>query len=172
MIHSITELIFTVLCGVLFAIGTVFGLDYETVSVYICIYFLPLLCVLMPASIAVVAIYNWIKRLTLMTTLNLGLSLSATYSFLLIAGELTNPYIAVNNYRQVHTIHEKFIACRDDLIIIASNLNMTYEEVNLWIYCCLPIIITLFMWVWFELTIPKRWVLNRLWLPKSSNQKD
>ena len=41
--------------------------------------------------------------------------------------------------------------------------GMTYEEVNLWIYCYLFMAIALVMWLWFEITIPRRWILNRLW---------
>ena len=46
---------------------------------------------------------------------------------------------------------------------MASQLGMTYEEVNLWVYCYLFLAIALVMWLWFEITIPRKWLLNRLW---------
>ena len=55
------------------------------------------------------------------------------------------------------------MACAHDLKLMASQLGMTYEEVNLWVYCYLFLAIALVMWLWFEITIPRKWLLNRLW---------
>lgn len=46
---------------------------------------------------------------------------------------------------------------------MASELGLTYEQVNLWVYCYLFLAIALVMWLWFEITVPRRWILNRLW---------
>ena len=169
MMTTITYLIFGFLCVILCLIGFIFGFTYEEISVYVCIYVWPALCVAMPMVIALVALYNWIKKLSLWNTINLALSTGATivfgiyaklfyqfYSFrpLLIEGE--SP---VN----LDTVHGKFVACAHDLKLMASQLGMTYEEVNLWVYCYLFLAIALVMWLWFEITIPRKWLLNRLW---------
>ena len=59
------DLIYYALCGILYLTGLVFGLDYETISVYVCIYFWPALITAMPAVITLIAFYNWCKKLTL-----------------------------------------------------------------------------------------------------------
>ena len=160
---SFTEIIFHVLCGLLYLVGLVFGLNYEEISVYVCIYLWPALCVAMPAAIMLTALFNWVKKLSWWNTFNLGVSSAVTYAFLLAAGELTAPYSMVTDFRSVSTIHEKFIACQSDLMRMANELNMTYQEVNLWVYCWLFLAIAAVMWLWFEITFPRKWIINRLW---------
>ena len=132
----ITHLIFGFLCGMLYLVGWVFGFTYEEISVYICIYGWPVLCVAMPTVIALVALYNWIKKLTLWNTINLALSVGATIVF---------------------SIYAKLF------YQLANELGMTYEQINLWVYCYLFLAIALVMWLWFEITIPRKWIINRLW---------
>ena len=163
MIYTFTEVLFYGLCGLLYLVGLTFGLDYEEISVYVCIYLWPALCVAMPAVIMLTALYNWIKKLSWWNTFNLGVSSAVTYIFLLAAGELTAPYCMVSEFRPVITIHDKFTACQSDLMRMANELNMTYAEVNLWVYCWLFLSIAAVMWLWFEITIPRKWILNRLW---------
>ena len=71
-------------------------------------------------------------------------------------------------YNAKETNHYKFVAFWLDLHQMAGELGMTYEEVNLWIYCYLFMAIALVMWLWFEITIPRRWILNRLWISKQT----
>ena len=169
------KLIFGFLCGMLYLVGCIFGYTYEEISVYICIYGWPALCVAMPTVIALVALYNWVKKLTLWNTINLALSTSVAYAFGRIADLLIALYSHGNEtHAHLETIHDKFVACRGDLMVMASGLGMTYEEVNLWIYCYMFLAIALVMWLWFEITIPRKWMLNRLWrkyLPLFSTEK-
>lgn len=74
-----TQLIFGFLCGMLYLVGLMFGFTYEEISVYICIYGWPALCVAMPAVVTLVALYNWVKKLSLWNTVNLALSASVTW---------------------------------------------------------------------------------------------
>ena len=74
MTYTFTQLVFGFLCVMLFLVGWIFGLNYEEISVYVCIYLWPALCVAMPAIVAMVALYNWVKKLTIWNTINLALS--------------------------------------------------------------------------------------------------
>ena len=172
MMTTFSHLIFGFLCVMLYLFGLIFGFTYEETSVYICIYVWPALCVAMPTVIALAALHNWIKKLTLWNTINLALSTGATIVFSIYAKLFYQFY----SYRisdldsgtiiMLNTVHDKFIACAQDLKIMANELGMTYAEVNLWVYCYLFLAIALVMWIWFEITIPRKWILNRLWLSK------
>ena len=169
MMELISYLIFGFLCVMLYLVGCVFGFTYEETSVYVCIYGWPALCVAMPTVIAQVAFYNWIKKLTLWNTVNLALSTGVTIVFCIFAKLFYQFY----SYRlldldsgtiiMLDTVHDKFVACAQDLKIMANELGMTYAEVNLWVYCYLFLAIALVMWLWFEITIPRKWIINRLW---------
>ena len=41
--------------------------------------------------------------------------------------------------------------------------GMTYEQINLWVYPYLFLTIVMVMWLWFKITFPRKWILNRLW---------
>lgn len=161
------EYIFYVLCGMFYVAGLVLGLDYETICVYICIYFWPALFTAMPAVITLIALYNWYKKLSLWNMVNLTASGTATCAFWLISKEFYQLYTQPSPlHEHLGNCHEQFMACVEDLNVIASQLNMTYIEVNLWVYCVLSIVIALVMWLWFEITVPRKWILNRLWISK------
>lgn len=161
------EIIYYALCGWLYVTGLTFGLNYEEICVYICIYLWPALFTAMPAVITLIALRNWIKKTTPGNSINLIASATTTYAFLLVTKGFYKLYDDPSpTHGQLSTIHDQFMACVDDLLAIASQLNMTYIEVNLWIYCVLSIVIALAMWLWFEFTIPRRWFLNRLWRAK------
>ena len=169
MMDLITHLIFGFLCGMLYLVGWVFGFTYEEISVYICIYGWPALCVAMPTVIALVALYNWIKKLTLWNTINLALSAGTTIVFSIYAKLFYQFYsnrpmaLEAGTPIKLDSAHDKFMACVQDLTIMANELGMTYEQINLWVYCYLFLAIALVMWLWFEITIPRKWIINRLW---------
>ena len=159
------EIIFYALCGLLYLTGLVFGLNYEEISVYVCIYLWPALFTAMPAVITLIALHNWIKNLTPGNSINLIASATTTYAFVLVTKGFYKLYTDPSPvHGHLSTIHDQFMACRQDLIDIAGQLNMTYIEVNLWVYCALSIVVAMVMWLWFEVTIPRRWLLNRLWI--------
>ena len=174
MTYTFTQLVFGFLCGMLYVAGYIFGLSYEEISVYVCIYLWPALCVAMPTIVAMVALYNWVKKLTPWNTINLALSSGVASMFSVFAALFYQFYsyrpmyfdFEARTTMRLDTIHDKFVACWSDLTRMANDLGMTYEEVNLWVYCYLFMAIALVMWLWFEITIPRRWILNRLWLKK------
>ena len=165
---TFSEIIYYLLCGMLYLAGVVFGLSYEEISVYVCIFLWPALMTALPAIITLIALRNWHRKLTLWNSTNLIASGTTTCVFWLISKKFYLLYTSPNLVHvHVSTVHDQFMACVEDLKFIASQLNMTYIEVNLWIYCVLSIVIAAVMWLWFEVTIPRRWLLNRLWLRKS-----
>lgn len=174
MTYTFTQFVFGFLCGMLFLVGWIFGFTYEEISVYVCIYLWPVLCVAMPTIVTMVALYNWVKKLTLWNTINLALSSGTALVMGVYAKLFYNFYskrpmnIETGSPFKMDTIHDKFVACWLDLHQMAGELGMTYEEVNLWIYCYLFMAIALVMWLWFEITIPRRWILNRLWISKQT----
>lgn len=156
------ESIFQALCGVLYLIGVAFGFNYEEISVYVCIYLWPALCCIMIAAVLIAAIYNWIKKMSFLTILNLMASSSVAIWFFKLTNQFYDHYefLEVEPYEMVHY---QFVTCQNDLIAIADRVGMTYAEVNIYIYCYLFAAIALFTWLWFEITYPKKWIINRLW---------
>ena len=123
------EIIFKILCGILYAIGCLFGLTYEEISIDICIYACPVICCLF-AAIGLLLCSNktWFTRMLKATNLALLLFY------------IENTKMFWNHY----SVLDPFQLCVDDLNKIAANLNLTYEEVNIQIYCYLFFGILLF----------------------------
>lgn len=170
------ETIFQLLCGCLDSLGGVVGLDYKEVSVYVCIYLWPWLCCLAAAAVNVVMALKYLKgvatlELSFMQTLMTGLSSFVTIEFFklknLFIGHYEYAYsgdVALNEQSGTpNTVYQMFDICQEDLIEMASDLGMTYAEVNIYIYCYLFGLIMLACWVAFECVYPGKWLLNRLW---------
>ena len=122
--------IFYFLCGCLYVIGLVFGLSYKEISVYICIYACPIICVLCAlASVLKGNIRTFFGRVRFsVNTALLILYMSLTGTFWSHYGEVMDP----------------FQLCVDDITRIANNMHITYEECNIYIYCYLFFSIILF----------------------------
>lgn len=124
------KLIFGLLCGCLYAIGLLFDWTYKETSVYICIYACPVICVLCAfAGCFALGISTFWRRLW--TSVNVT-------CFLL--------YISTTNmfWKHYGAVYDPFELCKQDLIELAAKHSMTYEEVNLYIYCNLFFSIILF----------------------------
>jgi len=97
--------------------GLILSFNYEKISVYVCIYLWPALCVAMPAIVAMVALYNWVKKLTLWNTINLALSSETALVMGVYAKLFYNLYskkpmkIETGSPFKLDTIHDKFVAC-------------------------------------------------------------
>ena len=156
------------LCGLLYVFGLMLGFNYEEISVYVCIYGLPILFIVMALAVTVVAVYRWLRRMTFWNTLNFMASSCVSYAFWKLGTLFIDFY---TNFSELHptlkTIHDKFVACQNDLMRMASDLGTTYEEINLIIYAYIPIFLTIGLWLWFELTCPGKFLLNRLWKKNS-----
>lgn len=154
----------------MYVFGLLYGLNYEEASVYVCIYGLPIFFMVMAMVVCLTALYNWVRKMSVWSTLNFMASSCVTWCFVLIGSTLINFYEKCNvfheNYNTGNPIHDKFSACVGDLALIARDMGMTYEEVNMYIYVYLPVILTMALWLWFEVTYQKRWIINRLWKKK------
>lgn len=129
----IIKLIFAFLCGVLYVIGLPFGLNYEETSVYICIYFCPLLCV-------VCALFTTYKAIRKKKTAFIVVNSIISVLYILITWAIFAHYSRLS-------IHEQFNDCMWKLIGLSSNLGISYEAVNLLIYVVLLSAIVIFHWI-------------------------
>ena len=123
------KIIFGLLCGLLYAVGCCFGLNYRETSVIICIYMWPALCVLSTLPITVGLIHR--------IMVNKGRWLSVVA--LPIAWLYTTCYIIFTILIYVYyndSIYKSnpFDMCMNDLQRIARECNTSYEYVNIVIY--------------------------------------
>ncbi len=144
-----TTLIFTLLCGVLYIIGLIFGLTYQEVSVYICVYAVPVICTLSVFVINLVLLHKLVLSKNRFLTCVL-LFISFIHLMLYIA----NTEVLFDIYNQ--PVDLCFNVVMTSLRDIAKNSGTTYEFVNLLIYCIIfPLI------VGFNLF--KAWFINKLY---------
>lgn len=119
------EYVFNFLCGILYLIGLPFGLSYQETSIYVCIYLWPTLCTISTIPILVVSIskikYHIITGIVLSI---ISLIYSAYYVY------YTN--LAIETYNICDK--NSFMKCMLDLKFLAEYLNVSYAELNLFIY--------------------------------------
>lgn len=119
------KILFTILCGLLYCIGTPFGWSYEITSIYVCIYLWPILCTLSTVPI----IWQSIKLINRKTITGIILTI---LSFVYTAYYGYYTLEAINRYN----INDPnaFTNCMLDLISLASYLGISYETLNILIY--------------------------------------
>lgn len=146
MFTAISELvkwIFLACCGVLYLIGLCLGLSYKESSVVICIYLCPALCVTLAAVCTAMSYrlkYFW-NRLSaivngglLLTYVNLTILFWKHYMKTGFIEDECGNFVGL---KYGATMEQQFDCCVRDLQTIAHNLGITYEEVNLIVYCVL-----------------------------------
>lgn len=141
--------LFALLCGLLYIIGYPFGLTYEETSIYICIYLWPIICCISTIPILILSIINIVKHPIkgIICTI-----ISAMYSYYYYWYTL----LIIDRYN----IHNKnsFMNCMIDLKVLAERLNVSYEELNLFIYIVLFIGILLFNFILYRIF---KFILNK-----------
>lgn len=146
MFTAISELvkwIFLACCGVLYLIGLCLGLSYKESSVVICIYLCPIVCIAL--ATACTAISYDIKKFwnRLSAIINGGLLLVYINLTILFWKHYLSTKLLDNadghfaGLQYGATMEQQFDTCVYDLQTIAHNLGISYEEVNLIIYCVL-----------------------------------
>ena len=123
-------LVFGFLCGILYLIGLLFGRSYEQISIDICIYACPVICIVYAFLTGWVYSNSWSGRIGKAFNYSLGLI------YILIARFFWNHYSGPTHY--------VFSLCMNDLKSIAKSLGCSYEQINLYIYCHLFFGIVLF----------------------------
>lgn len=114
------KIIFMFLCGCLYLIGLPFGWTYKESSVYICIYFCPILCDLC----AFISLFSCnIKTFWGRFRFSVNLLL-----FMYYIGATKSIF---NHY----SVSDPFELCMNDITKIANSMHISYEACNLWIYC-------------------------------------
>lgn len=129
-------LIFGFLCGILYLIGLLFGRSYEQISIDICIYACPIICIVCAFLSGFVYKNSWSGRIGKSFNYALGIMYIFTAQF--FWEHYNRPFITDGD------THAIFMLCKDDLETIARNVHLTYEQVNLYIYCYLFFGIVLF----------------------------
>lgn len=122
--------VFYFLCGCLYAIGQIFGLSYKEISVDICIYACPIICILC----ALLSVWKGNIR-----TLFGRVRFSINTTLLILYTNIT--FVFWKHYREVA---DPFQLCMNDLIQISKELHITYQECNIYVYCYLFFGIILF----------------------------
>lgn len=120
-------LIFKLLCGILALIGMCFGLNYQEISVYLCIHGCPIICIITSLIIYIIISYKLCCKLSIFRLFLLVLSGLYVIVNLLVYSKICNHYCDSN-------INYLFNQCMNDLQQIAKICNTTYENVNLIIY--------------------------------------
>ena len=127
---AVIKIIFGFLCGILYGIGYVFGLSYVDTSVYICIYLCPIICILY----ALVSTIYTLRPKGFFNRVLFSLNASLLLMYLNTTAMFWEHY----------SVQDPFTLCMNDLKTIAQNMNITYEEANLLVYCVLFFGIILF----------------------------
>ena len=129
------NLLFTILCGILYCIGLLFGWNYEQTSIYVCIYLWPILCTISTLPI----LWQSLKLIRKKTFLGIILTLMST------------AYTSVYIYYTMEAIERynindpmAFTNCMVDLMSLAKYFGISYELLNILIYVVLFIVIILF----------------------------
>ena len=116
------EIVFKLLCGLLYAIGLAFGWTYEEVSVNICIYACPVICCLM-ALLGAVHCSSKTFFCRILKSINIALLIF---------------YVnCTNMFWHHYAVQDPFQLCVKDITEIASHMGITYAEANIEIYCYL-----------------------------------
>lgn len=121
------EIIFNLLCKCLELIGSIFGYSYKEISVIICIYGCPIICILSSIIIYLTIVHKTINKITIFKLFLLFIS------GLYIAANLTFFSLICEHYWE-SDMNLLFQQCKNDLELIAANCNITYEYCNIIIY--------------------------------------
>lgn len=130
--------LFYFLCGCLYVIGQAFGLTYKEISIYICIYGCPIICIVCAAIAAIFADLRsfWGQLRFSVNTALFILYWWKTKTFWIHYGILPDEFGG--------RVSDTFQLCVDDITKIANDLNITYQECNIYIYCYLFFSIVIF----------------------------
>lgn len=136
------KLIFEFLCGLLYLIGYPFGLTYEEISIYICIYLWPSLCTISTIPIILISF----KKILNKKIVGIPCLISSIIYFLYYC-YYTNLVICRYNISNPNS----FTNCMLDLKILAKYYEISYETLNILIYVIGFILIITFNIVVYKL---------------------
>lgn len=123
------EIVFKILCGILYCIGLLFGCDYKEISVYICIYGCPIICILTTLLINSVISNKLYTNISVGKLFYLAISYLYTSIYLVFFAKVCQHYNS-----NINTLHALFDQCVYDFQRIALNCGTTYEHCNIVIY--------------------------------------
>ena len=121
------EIIFKILCGILYCIGLAFVYDYKEISVFICIYGCPIICILTALLINVIITNKLFSKFTAIRVFYFLIS------YVYLAFNLTF-FAKICEHYSNDNIHYLFDQCVKDFQYLAASCNSTYEYCNIVIY--------------------------------------
>ncbi len=134
------NLIFAFLCGCLYVVGLIFGLDYKQVSVLVCCWLWPAICTASVLPLVYVAVRDFFRcKLALTKMLYfviICIVLAYFVAYLNFTFEVLDRYPHMNDYA--------FGMCMQDLQLLASYMGISYETLNVLIYVVLFAVILTF----------------------------
>lgn len=125
------ESLFKVLCGALAYIGELMGLNYEQVSIFVCLDLWPAICTLTAILLTVMAYRLAVKERGWREVVGIVCAIFTTlYSVICIwyANNVSEPF------GDVEAAKSTFQITYTNLLDMANGLGMTYEELNILIY--------------------------------------
>ena len=144
------ETLFALLGGMLAAIGVLFGTDYQHISIYVCIWLWPAICLASSLPFLIVSIKRALGHDYKLCGI-LGIVFSIFY--LLVGGGITRFF--VNDYT-ISNCYDSFNRCVEDLVRLGEMFSMTYAEINIVIYIGLFLLIEIFWIIMYYLMKPKK----------------
>lgn len=139
------KIIFGLLCGLLYLIGLCFGWTYQEASVYVCIYLVPILCIVstLPISVGLVhrIVVNKGRWLSIVALPFAWLYTVCYIIFTIAVYNLFSDVFYIDYGSNTPIVEQQFNLCMRNLQRIADTCNTTYEEVNIIIYVKLFILI-------------------------------
>lgn len=121
------EIIFKILCGILYLVGITLGYDYKEISVYICIYGCPIICIVSAYIMNIIIIYKMIFKINfykIMLWIISCLYVSLNFNF----------FASICKHYNDSNIYYLFDQCVLDFQYLANTCNVSYEYCNIVIY--------------------------------------
>lgn len=135
------NLIFAFLCGCLYVVGLIFGLDYKQVSVLVCCWLWPAICTASVLPLVYVAVRDFFRCKLALTKMLYYVITCASLFYLWVCVGFTLDMI-FDRYPHMNGI--TFDMCMHDLQFLASNIGISYETLNVLIYVVLFAVILAF----------------------------
>ena len=148
------NLIFAFLCGCLYVVGLIFGLDYQQVSVLVCCWLWPIICTVSTIPILYVVVKNFFRCKMSLTKVFYSVMICVAFYYFMTYCMITS--FGFDTYPNMDAA--TFEKCMTNLQEMANEYEISYEALNLLIYVVLFAAIIAF-------NIFLCWLLNkRAWL--------
>ena len=134
------NLIFAFLCGCLYVVGLIFGLDYKQVSVLVCCWLWPAICTASVLPLLYVAVRDFFRCKLALTRILYYVIACIAFAYFYFCFCFTNE--CLDRYPEMDEV--TFNLCMKDLQVLAAHIGISYEALNLLFYVVLFAVILTF----------------------------